>query len=520
NSIEYLVDILRMDLASLPSPKASRVGLVDTGTIVLFSCDSSGVTIQTSKDTALGWSSLQTNALGIQTSTSLWVRATKPMHTPSPAVKFNWFLKTVGLPAPRVSLASGPVDSSQTALLACDSMGVSYQWSADTTLGWTSMDADTFVVSQAGSYWFRAVKPRHNASPAVRMTWTIRGLEADAQEPDNSRQTAVLIAANGPAVFHSIMPGDEDWVRFNMPAGKAFRVSASGRPDLTVELFRDTATKPATLDSGTIVSRTILNTATIRWYARISGSGGSTGSYKVQLASWDSAAADASEPDDDRSAAVPYPLKYVLNRTIHSTTDQDWLYWTSSVGRTGTITLTGSINPKLELFREGTEDPIDVSATGSNSVRYVSGMAQRFYLRVTGANGSIGTYQLELDSRDTTLPDEFDPCEPNNTPGTAYPITLGTPLSAKSDVGTDWFVTPTLSPGSYQIRFAAGDMWNCAFVAYTATQDGETIATKTLQACSGGTWTQVFSVPATGPVRIQIGNFLADTDYTITLTKK
>ena len=104
-----------------------------------------------------------------------------------------------------------------------------------------------FFAGYAGPYY---VKVRHFNSTAsgtgtsydIRITPTV-GSAPDAYEPDGSDAEASLIGTNGTAQTHTMhLPGDKDWIRFNVTAGVIYEVNTfnlGSGADTVVGVFND-----------------------------------------------------------------------------------------------------------------------------------------------------------------------------------------------------------------------------------------------------------------------------------------
>jgi len=147
----------------------------------------------------------------------------------------------------------------------------------------------------------------------------------------------------------------------------------------------------------------------------------------------------------------------VMNRTIHSGSDEDFfLLIPASSGRL-VMETTGSIDTMMDFFIAGTEEHLESNDDGGTSlnarIRYEVEAGTRYIAKVTGYGSTTGSYAFRayLTPRVQTAPDEY---EPDNESSAASLLLIGTPQQHNfhNENDVDWVRFQITQPGRYTIQ--------------------------------------------------------------------
>jgi hypothetical protein len=171
--------------------------------------------------------------------------------------------------------------------------------------------------------------------------------------------------------------------------------------------------------------------------------------------------ADAWEPDSwdnpvsyeigaDESAAL-------INRTIHSRSDEDFFLLLPEADGRLIAETTGSIDTYMYLYNADTRELLaedDDGGSGYNArIRYNVRAGSRYIAKVKGLDGETGNYSFRayLQIQVRFAPDEY---EPDDEPASAKLIEIGTPQQHTFHTGNDvdWVKFQVTQPGRYTIQ--------------------------------------------------------------------
>jgi hypothetical protein len=130
-----------------------------------------------------------------------------------------------------------------------------------------------------------------------------------------------------------------------------------------------------------------------------------------------------------------------IDRTIHSTQDEDWFLIVTD--RAGTIVCetSGELDTLMELY-DGTSldklDENDDGGSGNNAlIEYQVEAGKRYIVKVRGYSGEMGRYRFRAVSAETPA----DTAEPNDSRDQAFQVELGSSVEAyfSSSSDRDWY---------------------------------------------------------------------------------
>jgi hypothetical protein len=174
-----------------------------------------------------------------------------------------------------------------------------------------------------------------------------------------------------------------------------------------------------------------------------------------------SVARDAHEPD-----SFDNPVLYeigvdetvtVMNRTLHSSSDEDYFLLIPSNDGRLIVETTGSIDTMMEFFLADSNELLDSNDDGGTSynarIRYEVQAGVRYIAKVRGYGSTTGSYAFRayLNVRVQIAPDEF---EPDNEASAASLIEIGAVQQHNFHNGNDvdWVRFQVPQPGRYTIR--------------------------------------------------------------------
>lgn len=345
--------------------------------------------------------------------------------------------------------------------------------------------------------------------------FTVAANSSDPYEPNDSRYAATEIALSGsPAVWQSasgteIHAGnDRDWYAFDAEEGHTLEIHCDVTSDLDAQIafYRDDAGASVLIghhDNGWAGSDEIID------YTVPAGEGGiyyvgighfstekalhraaNTGSYALTVTRT-AVSVDPYEPNDDYAHAHPLALSDVIltwesgaGPVIDPSTDQDWFALQLHAGDVVTVDcdVTSELDAEIVLHFDGAQvKDRDSGGSGSDETLVYTvppGAAGVYYIGL-GYYGNIekrlpqsastGSYALTV----SVVRAAVDPFEPNDTPGTAYAVTLsGSPLSWESGAGPG--IHPATDQDWFAVDLEAGDVIS-VWIDVTSDLDAEIV---------------------------------------------
>jgi len=170
---------------------------------------------------------------------------------------------------------------------------------------------------------------------------------------------------------------------------------------------------------------------------------------------------DAYEPDSFENPVL-YEIGVdenvtVMNRTIHSNSDEDFfLLIPTSDGRL-IMETTGSIDTMMDFYLADSTESLESNDDGGSSynarIRYEVQAGRRYIAKVRGYRDTTGSYAFRayLNARVQVAPDEF---EPDNESSAASLLEIGIPQKHNFHNGNDvdWVKFQITQPGRYAIQ--------------------------------------------------------------------
>jgi hypothetical protein len=272
------------------------------------------------------------------------------------------------------------------------------------------------------------------ALPGTRLTWTadVRigavPCDDDEAEPDDDASGSRPLAADAP-VQRTVCPGNADWVRFDVSAGRTYRISAAFEHrfgDLDLELYGDDG--QTLLDSATSersleeIERTA--TADGTWYARVVGVGTASNRYFLSLSEVSGLACPRDSLGPVHSPGTATALFEGLYGPLVTCSEApDWLYVDLNGGETFYLLALGPPNGgfRVDVFANPGDGPIHSSTSDGDGFCEADLQLDRgrYYYRIS-TDAPEANYELLQEIADppgACQPDRFDDATATLEPG-------------------------------------------------------------------------------------------------------
>ncbi|MDR1894218.1 MAG: DVUA0089 family protein [Spirochaetales bacterium] len=284
----------------------------------------------------------------------------------------------------------------------------------------------------------------------------------DAFEPNNTSASAYPL---NPGRYQAGFSegGDQDWFSFQLTSEALVTLGTEGILDTTIELFNSSGTSIGSNDDGgedynaRLVS--ILSPGTYRFMIKAYSSE-TTGNYTFFFETG-VVVLDTYEPNNSQSQAKTWALSQgrTLSLSFLPSGDQDWFKLdftglTISPGSYLSIWTSSDMDTRLDIYQGGNliaEDDDGGEDYNASVSFFLEGNLNNYYVFARPySESTTGPYQLTAEIGTGDL----DAFEPNNTPLTATPISLGQlqtghRFSNADDV--DWFVFVVSQAGTYSL---------------------------------------------------------------------
>jgi hypothetical protein len=148
-------------------------------------------------------------------------------------------------------------------------------------------------LSTGRNYRIRLTSNSDTALCGYSAFFTIHGIDPDAYEPDNSKDSAVTFSPLGQAQYHTLMIDDTDWVSFNADSGGEYLFQCRGALSIRGALFQSNSNDEIMAfsgDTGIVASlQRWICPKTDVWFMRFTGSSiDSGGAYLFNVSRCDS----------------------------------------------------------------------------------------------------------------------------------------------------------------------------------------------------------------------------------------
>ena len=227
----------------------------------------------------------------------------------------------------------------------------------------------------------------------------------DRYEPDDTRAQATLIPTDSTVQSHSLSIGEDDWYKFDVKAGKVYRVSISSSFTGESNLYPDSTSSSSSMT--TLNAYSIKATQSGRMFLDFSGSAAtSSGAYKIAI-SVDTAGIDKYEPDDSRVQATLITTDSAVQSHYLQAGEHDWLKFDVQAGKMYDVAISGAFTGKSSLYLDSASS--SPSSTTSSAYSIKAPQSGRMFLDFSGsAATSSGAYKIAI-SVDTAGIDKYEP---------------------------------------------------------------------------------------------------------------
>jgi predicted metal-dependent phosphotriesterase family hydrolase len=308
----------------------------------------------------------------------------------------------------------------------------------------------------------------------------------DKYEPDNSRAEATLISTDSVVQSHILQAGDDDWYKFDVQAGKAYRVVVSSSFSGEFYLYPDSTSTSQTYSSSS--SASIKPTKTGRMFLDFSGySSTSSGAYKVAIY-LDTAGVDKYEPDDTRAQATLITTDSAVQSHYLQAGEDDWYKFDAQAGKSYKVTVSSSFTGESYVYADSATTSSSQTYSSSSTYTVKAAKTGRMFVDFSGYSTSYtGAYKIAI-SVDTAGVDKY---EPDDTRATATLITTDSAvqthyLQAGED---DWYKFEAQAGKTYKVTTSSsftGESYVYADSATTSSQTYSSSSTYTVKAAKTG----------------------------------
>ena len=278
--------------------------------------------------------------------------------------------------------------------------------------------AVALTATETGTYYIAAT-----GSGASTGTYRLSVAEYSDDHPDNWSTTGT-VAVDGLAHGEIEEPGDEDWFAVELSAGVSYRVDLEGQSTDVGTLpdpFIAGVHGPSGYHGGTVdgnsgegrnaaVALTATETGT--YYIAATGSGASTGTYRLSVAEY------SDDHPDNWSTTGTVAVDGLAHGEIEEPGDEDWFAVELSAGVSYRVDLEGQSTDAGTLsdpFIAGVHGPSGYhggtvdgnSGEGRNAAVALTPTEQgTYYIAATGSGASTGTYRLSVTEYEDDRPDQ------------------------------------------------------------------------------------------------------------------
>lgn len=292
----------------------------------------------------------------------------------------------------------------------------------------------------------------------------------DAYEPDDEPNYASRISV-GSTQTHSLSAGDVDWVFFEVSSSGQYTIETTGSGDTKMWLYQlngSTLTQLESDDDGgdSLNAKIVRTLSSGTYFVKVSAysSSSSINSYGIRLTSATnpstSVTADSYENDNSRFKAKTLSVGSSQTRSIHSSSDVDWIKFT--VANDGFYSLvTSGGDTILELYTmegqfAGRNDDRGNSNLGSQAIAQLYANTS-YYAKITSYGGKTFNYTVSLTSGIAS--DPFESNNDNSRTTTTTALSVGTSqdhtIHNASDV--DWMKISLSETDSYMFAVSTTD---------------------------------------------------------------
>ncbi len=244
--------------------------------------------------------------------------------------------------------SSGNVGNSVTVSLLRDSAQIlNFGTSAvsDDSLIW----APSMGLPTSSHYRIKMASLSDSTLVAYSKEFTVKGMDRDWYEPDDSLRAADSIGTDGSGQLRNLTLADEDWIRFSATKTKKYLLSlrvttaTASFPDSFQVYFVDSAGSPRNFGVGSNIRMILTPAYSGTYFARVKCPRG-YGSYALSVNAYDTAVAPYYVPFQAPNAKTPWPAGSI--NTIAYTPDSTYFGTQVTLGLYNDTTLIQTISPQ------------------------------------------------------------------------------------------------------------------------------------------------------------------------------
>lgn len=316
---------------------------------------------------------------------------------------------------------------------------------------------------------------------------------ADSYENDNTYSVAKHLSLNS-IQYRSLTVGDTDWAYFNVSSSGEYTIETTGSGDTQLYLYNSSMTQlKFDDDSGDSLNGKITYTLSAgKYYIKVVAyNSAAIDSYGLRVTGGSSSAsisADSYENDNSRFKAKTISVGSTQNRSLHSSTDEDWIKFTvAEDGFYSVVTSGGDTILQLYSFENqafGYNDDRGNGDLGSFGVCQLYANTT-YYARVTAYNGKTFNYNISVTKG--VVADTFESNSDNSRTSTSTTLSVGSTqihtIHSSSDV--DWMKVNITEEGLYFFSLGTSERDAGQMLLYLYDSDGDRLTNSNCQKESG-----------------------------------
>lgn len=313
---------------------------------------------------------------------------------------------------------------------------------------------------------------------------------ADAYENDNWKTSAKPITLNS-IQYRSLTNGDYDYVYFDVTTAGTYTIEVGGSQYALAGLYEEDMEE--CLETATGGESMSYDLTAGRYYIFVCPYAvDEVDSYSLRLTSNASSpttiSADSYENDNSRFKAKTISVGSTQNRSLHSSTDEDWIKFTvAEDGFYSVVTSGGDTILQLYSFENqafGYNDDRGNGNLGSFGVCQLYANTT-YYARVTAYNGKTFNYNISVTKG--VVADTFESNSDNSRTSTSTTLSVGSTqvhtIHSSSDV--DWMKVNITEDGLYFFSLGTSERDAGQMLLYLYDSDGDRLINSNCQKESG-----------------------------------
>jgi len=300
-----------------------------------------------------------------------------------------------------------------------------------------------FQASATGFVYVRAWYGKSTTSGGYSIDVVHDTIDFRSTEPNESRALATLTPTDSTVVLHYVPMSSQDWIKFQVAAGKSYRIRTTSSFVMDVAYYPDSTTTISSSDQGTGTEFRATKNGTAFVMLKAYNGFPDAGAYDVAV-SVDTVGVDAYEPDDLPSQAASIPSNGSAQSHYLQPGEVDWIKFQTDSGKAYLVDYSGLNYPYIQIYSDSTGTT--VAFIGTSAVGFRAKATQTYYAEIAGTD-TYGPYKVSV-----MVDTNTDAYEPDDTRATASTIDVGSGQAHYLQPGdVDWVKFQADSGTTYTI---------------------------------------------------------------------